>query len=65
MVRSAILYGSECLLLDGAQVKKGSIMEVGMLRLTVGVAIKDKVENAYIRGSWGIRDIGAKIDKKG
>ena len=51
MVRPAMVYRLETVVVTKKQVKEMELAEIKMLRFTMGVTRKDKIKNEYTRGT--------------
>ncbi|KAM3964580.1 LOW QUALITY PROTEIN: uncharacterized protein ACR2FA_001549 [Aphomia sociella] len=62
-VRPVLLYGSETWVTTKTHEQKLHTTEMRMLRWAVGVTLKDKVGNEYVRGSFKVAPITEKISE--
>ena len=63
VVRSAIVYGLEMVVITKKQVKEMEVTEMKMLRFATGVMRKDKIRNAYIRSTLKVERLGMKMNE--
>ena len=61
MVRLAIVYGLETLVVTKKQVEEMEVAEMKMLRFAMGVTRKDKIRNEHIRSTVKIERLGMKM----
>ena len=61
VVRPNILYGMEMVAVMERQMGKMVVAELKMLRWALGVTIKDKIRNEYMRGTVKIAKLGDKL----
>ena len=61
VVRPAIVYGLETVMVTKKQVKEMEVAEMKMLRFAMGVMRKDKIRNECIRGTVKVERLGMKI----
>ena len=54
VVRPALLYGAECWAVSKKQERQLKVAEMRMLRWSLGVTRKDRMENEYVRGAFGV-----------
>ena len=54
VVRPALLYGAECWAVSKKQEQQLKVAEMRMLRWSLGVTRKDRMENEYVRGAFGV-----------
>lgn len=65
IIRPAIMYGSECCILNNKQEIKTKVSKMRSLRWMYSVNKLEKIMNEYTRGSLGITDVAVKmVDKK-
>ena len=62
VVRLAIVYGLEIVVVTKKQVEEMKVAEMKMLRFTMGVMRKDKIRNEYIRGTIRNEDEGRQAE---
>ena len=63
VVRSAMLYGMETVVVMESQVRKMEVVELKMVRWVLGVTRKNKIKNEYVRGTTKIAKLGDKLWK--
>ena len=63
MVRPAMVYGLETVVVTKKLVEEMKAAEVKMLRFAMGVTRKDKIRNEYIKGTVKVEQLGMKIRK--
>ena len=61
VIRHAMLYGLETVLLTKKQEAELAVAELEMLRFSLGVTRMDKIKNEFIRGTAQVRQIGDKV----
>ena len=61
VVRPAMLYGMEMVVVTERQVGKMEVAELKMVRWALGVTRKDKIRNEYVRGTATIAKLGDKL----
>ena len=61
VVRPAMLYGMETVVVTKRQVGKMEVAELKMLRWALWVTRKDKIRNEYLRGTAKIAKLGDKL----
>ena len=61
VVRPAMMYGLETVVVTKKQVKEMEVAEMKMLRFAMGVMRKDKIRNEFIRGTVKVERLGMKI----
>ena len=61
VVRPAMVYGLEKVVVTEKQVKEMKVAEMKMLRFALGVTKKDKIKNKYIRGTAKVEWLGMKM----
>ena len=61
VVRPAMVYGLETVVVAKKQVEEMEIAEMKMLRLAMGVTRKEKIRNEYIRGAVKVERLGMKM----
>lgn len=61
VVRSAMVYGSECWAVDKTIEQRIGIAKMSMLKWINGVISEDKIKNEYKRGSIGVASIIVKM----
>ena len=61
VVRPAMLYGMETVAVTERQVGKMEVAELKMMRWALGLTIKDKIRNEYVRGTAKIAKLGDKL----
>ena len=60
VVRPAMVYGLETVVVTKKQVEKMEVAEMKMLRFAMGVMRKDKIRNEYIKGTVKVEWLGMK-----
>ena len=60
VVRPAMVYVLETVVVTKKQVKEMEVSEMKMLRFAMGVARKDKIRNQYIRSTVNVERLGLK-----
>ena len=61
VVRPAMVYGLETVMVTKKQVEEMEVAEMKMLRFAMGVTRKDKISNEYIRGTVKVEWLGMKM----
>ena len=61
VIRHAMLYNLETVLLTKKQEAELAVAELKMLRFSLGVTRIDKIKNEFIRGTAQVRQIGDKV----
>ena len=61
VVRPAMIYGLEMVAVTKKQVEEMEVTEMKMLRFAIRVMRKDKIKNAYIRGTVKVEQLGMKM----
>ena len=61
VVRPAMVYKLEMVVIIKKQVKEMEITEMKMLKFAMGVTRKDKIRNKYIRGTVKVERLGMKM----
>ena len=61
VVRPAMLYGMETVVVTERQVGKMEVAELKMVRWALGVTRKNKIRNEYARGTAKIAKLGDKL----
>ena len=61
VVRPAIVYGLETVVVTKKQVKEIKVAEMKMLRFAMGVTRKEKIRNGYIRSTFKVERFGMKM----
>ena len=61
VVRPAMLYGMETMIVTERQVGKMEVAELKMVRWALGVTRKDKIRNEYVRGTAKIAKLRDKL----
>ena len=64
VVRPAMLYGMETVVVAERMEKKMEPAELKMVRWALGVTLKDRVRNKYISGTAKIRRIGGEAERR-
>ena len=64
MVRPAMVYGLETVVITKKQVEEIEVTEMKMLRFAMGVTRKDKIKNEYIRGTVKVEWLGMKMRER-
>ena len=61
VVRPTMLYGMETVTVTEKKMGKMEVAELKMVRWALGVTIKDKIRNEYVRGNAKIAKLGDKL----
>ena len=61
MVRPAMVYGLETVVVTKKQLEEMEVAEMKMLKFTMGLMRKDKIRNVYIRGTVKVERLGMKM----
>ena len=61
VVRPAMLFGMETVVVTERQVGKMEVAELKIMRWALGVTRKDKIRNEYVKGTAKIAKLGDKI----
>ena len=61
VVRPAMLYGMETVVVTERQVGKMEVAELKMVRWVLGVTRKDKIRSKYMRGTVKVAKLGDKL----
>ena len=61
VVRPAVVYGLETVVVTKKHVEEMELAEMKMLRFAMGVTRKDKIRNEYIRGTVEVEQLGMKM----
>ena len=61
VVRSAMVYGLETVVVTKKQAEEIEVTEIKMLRFAMRMTRKDKIRNKYIRGTVKVERLGMKM----
>ena len=65
VVRPAMVYGLETVAVTKKQVEEMEVVEMKLLRFTIGVTRKDKIRNEHIRSTVKVERLGMKMREGG